>query len=277
MTQLTPADLPAYVRQVAPSYGLDPAAVLAMSQHEGISGNPGDGNSSFGPWQLHVGGALPSSIGALGPVAAQQWAWSTDGINYALEAMSGNARNLSGYNAVAAIANWERSADIPGQTARAWSSYSSWVSGIPIALNNFFQVIFPNGTKQKIGGDGQTQPDPGGNAIVPVPPIPIPSDPSIPAPPTGGTSNPQDVRLGQIGPFKVGIPSGLVLGLLGLSFLLIGAMLFVYGNKVSSTVKVGTVGGVRQGSIRIGSPPAEQLRAARVSAYRTGFRHGMQS
>lgn len=241
MTTLAPKDLPNYVRSVAPSYGLDPAALLAMSQHEGISGNPGDGNTSFGPWQLHIGGALPSSIAALGPVRAQQWAWSTEGINYALSQIAGYAKNQTGYAAVAHIAEWERSADIPGQTKRAWDSYRGWLSGIPIALSSVFRVIFPNGTTQAIPGETEGE-DGEGNLIVPVPPITanpiIPGQPTVPAPPSGSA---QDVRLGSIGPFKVGIPSGLVLGLLGMSFLLIGAILFVYGGQMRASIN--TVGG----------------------------------
>ena len=233
MTQLTPKDLPGYVRSVAGNYGLDPAAVLAMAQHEGISGNPGDNNSSFGPWQLHIGGALPSNIGQLGPASAQQWAWSTDGINYALGAMSkGGAKNTTGFSAVSAIAEWERSADIPGQAARAWASYGGWLSGIPIALNNFFTVI-TGGKQQKVGGDGTTEPTDGeGNRIVPVPAT-AGDTTQILSTPTGGT---QDVRLGKVGPFDIGIPSGLVLGLMGMSLLLIGAILFVYGGMFRTNV-----------------------------------------
>ena len=255
MAQLTPKDLPAYVRANAGKYGLDPAAVLAMAQHEGLSGNAGDHNTSFGPWQLHIGGALPSNIGSLGPVNAQKWAWSTDGIDYALGQIAGYARNKTGYAAVRAIAEWERSIDIPGQTARAWASYNGWLSGIPIALRNFFTVIFPGGQTQQIPGEGTDEGEPGqGNPIV-IPPITgtIPIDPTLPttapAPPTGGT---EDVRLGNVGPFELGIPSGLVLGLMGLSLLLIGAILFVVGGRVRADV--GPIGGSVRQVYRYGKP-----------------------
>jgi hypothetical protein len=248
MTILSPQDLPAYVRAVAPSYGVDPAAALAMSVHEGMvggHGNPGDNNTSFGPWQLHIGGALPSNIGALGPVQAQQWAWSTDGINYALQDMAKKgAKGLTGLPAVASIArDFEISADIPGQTARAWSSYSGWVgNNIPIALDNFFSYITTGGQRQQQPGESAPR-DGQGNVIVPVPSTANPSFPdstTVPAPNTGAVT-PQDVRLGKIGPWDIGIPNGLILGLLGLSLLLIGAILFVYGGQVRA--RVNTVGG----------------------------------
>lgn len=210
-----------------------------MAQHEGLSGNPGDGNTSFGPWQMHIGGTLPSNVAALGPAAAQQWAWTTDGVNAALASIAsynhGAAVGATGWNAVNRIAEWERSADIPGQAARAWASYAGWVSGIPIALSSFFTTITSGGKKD------QVQPDPAGNAIVPVPAQPgtvtIPGTTTT-SPATGGATNPQDVRLGDIGPFKVGIPSGLVLGLMGMALLLIGALLFAYGGQFKANVNM---------------------------------------
>lgn len=247
--QLTPATLPDYVRSVAPSYGVDPAAALAMAQHEGMvggHGNPGDGNTSFGPWQLHIGGALPSNIGALGPVAAQQWAWSTDGVNYALQSMANDrfspAKGLFGQAATAAIAGWERSTDIPGQAWAAWQSYTGWLgTNIPIALDNFFNVVTPGGTRQQQGGDG--------NPIVTLPTVTDPTsnatantstttEVNTTTHATGGGAPSQDLRLGAIGPLQIGMPSGLMLGLFGLSLLLIGAILFGFNvqNRVTAQV-----------------------------------------
>lgn len=255
---LTPKDLPAYVRQVAPQFGVDPAAALSMAQHEGMVGgraDPGDNNTSFGPWQLHIGGALPSSIGALGPEAAQKWAWSTDGINYALKAMAddngssniaAHARGLTGWAAVNAIAHWERSADIPGQAESAWRTYAGWLGdNIPIALAGVINIITGGGQKKQVEG-GTTEG--GGNVIVPIPNdgIDIPGSTTTPGTtttttdPHAGGVQPQDIRLGAVGPFNVGIPSGLILGLLGLALLLIGAIMFGYGGAMR--VNVGTVG-----------------------------------
>lgn len=68
---------------------LDPATVLAVVPHEGgFQGAVGDSGSSFGPFQLHVGGALPSSIkdNPATPNVDERaiWANSPAGVNYAL-------------------------------------------------------------------------------------------------------------------------------------------------------------------------------------------------
>lgn len=238
---LTPSTLPSYVNQVAPQYGIDPAAALAVFQHEGTpQGLPGDNNTSFGPWQLHIGGSLPSSIAALGPQTAQQWAWSTDGVNYALQKMASvGASGKTGYDAVQTIvAKFEISADIPGEIANAWTSYAGWLNGnIPVALSNVF-VWITGGGQRGTTGDGGEVTDGQGNPIVVTPAIPGTISPpaqggTTPSPGTGGASNPQDVRLGQIGPFKVGIPSGLVLGLMGMGLLALGVLLFIAQGRVS--------------------------------------------
>jgi hypothetical protein len=50
-----------YIRQVAPSYGVDPGAAIAIFEKEtgGNSDFIGDMGSSFGPFQLHYGGMVP--------------------------------------------------------------------------------------------------------------------------------------------------------------------------------------------------------------------------
>jgi hypothetical protein len=109
----------AIIRRYAPQYGLDPraAAAVAMNESGGRFGAVGDGGTSFGPWQLHVGGALPRGKGAA-------WANSLPGVLYALRQMSASgARGLHGQAAVAAIARrFERPAD-PGAEIRTALSY----------------------------------------------------------------------------------------------------------------------------------------------------------
>jgi hypothetical protein len=109
----------AIIQRYAPRYGLDPRAVAAISMNEsgGRFGAVGDGGTSFGPWQLHVGGALPRGKGAA-------WANSLPGVLYALRQMSASgARGLHGQAAVAAIARrFERPAD-PGAEIRTALSY----------------------------------------------------------------------------------------------------------------------------------------------------------
>lgn len=117
--------LASYVYTAAPRYGIDPAAALAVSTQEGGGGGIGDFGTSFGPWQLHYGGALPSGVyhGPYSPVT-QAWAWSTTGVSYALEHMGGVCRGLRSYAAVSCIvARFERSARVPAETAGAWRAY----------------------------------------------------------------------------------------------------------------------------------------------------------
>lgn len=114
-----------YVYMAAPRYGIDPAAALAVSTQEGGGGGIGDFGTSFGPWQLHAGGALPPSEyhGPYSP-ATQAWAWSSTGIDYALRHMGAVCRGLKAYSAVSCIvARFERSAVIARETAGAWRAY----------------------------------------------------------------------------------------------------------------------------------------------------------
>jgi len=114
----------AIIRQYAPRYGLDPRAVAAVAMNEsgGRFGAAGDRTASgiptsFGPWQLHVGGALPAGKGA-------RWANSLPGILYTFRQMaSSGARGLRGPAAVSAIARgFERPAD-PGAEIRTALGY----------------------------------------------------------------------------------------------------------------------------------------------------------
>lgn len=113
-----------FIRQRSAQLGLDPDAVVAISSvegqralHGGVS--VGDNGTSFGPFQLHVGGALPAGKDSA-------WAHSNAGIDYALRRMSAVARGLKGKDAVSAIASrFERPADIPGEIAKAMQFYGS--------------------------------------------------------------------------------------------------------------------------------------------------------
>lgn len=88
------------IRSLATQRGLDPSAVLAVASQEGLSGGIGDQGTSFGPWQLHKGGALPSGISLK---KAHKWAWSRPGLEYALDRMASVAGGLRGQQAVEAI------------------------------------------------------------------------------------------------------------------------------------------------------------------------------
>lgn len=112
-----------YVSQQAPRYHLDAKAVLAVAAVEGLSGSVGDNGTSFGPWQLHKGGAYPASA-PQAPSEANAWAWSPAGIDYTLARMSGVAGNQKGAQAVHSLVfGFERPADPRGEFLRAMGVY----------------------------------------------------------------------------------------------------------------------------------------------------------
>lgn len=116
------------IRQSAARYGVDPAAALAVASTEGgiRFGAVGDHGTSFGPFQLHRGGALPRGKSA-------GWANSRAGIDYAVRSMANaGARGKRGRAAINAIVRrFERPADPDSQVAKAISRYKQFAGGSP--------------------------------------------------------------------------------------------------------------------------------------------------
>lgn len=105
------------IKRLAPKYGLDAAAVLAVASAEGLGGGVGDAGTSFGPFQLHVGGALPKG-------KSRAWAESPAGIEYALRKISSVAKGLKGESAITAIVRqFERPARPGAEISKARSRY----------------------------------------------------------------------------------------------------------------------------------------------------------
>lgn len=116
-----------YIARRSRLLGLDPAAVLAVASTEGgfggPSSTPGDFGTSFGPFQLHRGGALPSYV-----QDPQGWSWSTAGIDYALSRIASVARGLVGQDAISNIVyRFERPADPAAETAKAAGRYGNYL------------------------------------------------------------------------------------------------------------------------------------------------------
>ena len=137
MTQIGKANIPSrgpltgkalqdYLAKGAKERGLDPAAVLAVASVEGgFSGAIGDKGTSFGPFQLHIGGALP-------PGKTNEWARSKAGLDYALDRIASVAKGLTGQMAVHSIVyKFERPrADLrAGEVTRAMAAYASFNDG----------------------------------------------------------------------------------------------------------------------------------------------------
>lgn len=118
-------DVRRFIYQYAPTVGLDPMAVSAIGMHEGgLRRNAvGDHGTSFGPFQLHEGGALPSGRGA-------GWAGSNAGLKYAMDQMSRYAKGKTGAAAVSSIArDFERPADPAGEISDAMTYYGGKPTG----------------------------------------------------------------------------------------------------------------------------------------------------
>lgn len=106
------------ITQAAPKYNVDINAALAVAAVEGLGGGVGDNGTSFGPFQLHVGGALPAG-------KTQAWAESPAGIDYALQKIGSVAGGKTGQAAIQAIVNsFERPANPSAEIANALSIYN---------------------------------------------------------------------------------------------------------------------------------------------------------
>ena len=111
---------------------LDPAAVIAVALGEGgvRYGAVGDNNTSFGPFQLHVGGALPEGKDAA-------WANSPEGIRYAIRSIikagAAGKRGNAAINTI--IRRFERPANPDASVTNAIERYSglTWINknGVP--------------------------------------------------------------------------------------------------------------------------------------------------
>lgn len=110
------------IQRYSRRFGVNPYAVMAVAMTEGGLrwGAVGDQGTSFGPFQLHIGGALPRRYWD-NPAAGAGFANSPQGIRYAIRQMANSgASGLRGRAAIKAIVrNFERPADPDASIARA--------------------------------------------------------------------------------------------------------------------------------------------------------------
>ncbi len=109
----------ALIQQYSAHLHLDPYAVASVSIMEGGGrfGEVGDGGTSFGPFQMHVGGALPPGRNAA-------WANSPQGVYYAMQQMAHVAAGMRGAQAIQNIVRrFERPAAPAPEVAGAISNY----------------------------------------------------------------------------------------------------------------------------------------------------------
>lgn len=106
------------IQEAGAKYGVDINALLSVAAQEGLGGGVGDNGTSFGPFQMHQGGALP-------PGKDQAWAESPAGIDYAVQQIAKVAGGKRGSDAINAIVTgFEKSANQPGEIANALALYS---------------------------------------------------------------------------------------------------------------------------------------------------------
>lgn len=127
----------AYIGQTAPQYGVDPAAMLAVANQEGLNTAPGsiwtvqgESGPSFGPPSWFSGGAGAPFIQQQGSAsAASAWSWSVAGLNTWIQQVAQVASGLTGNSAINAIVTrFERPAakNVPGEIQRAQAQYSNF-------------------------------------------------------------------------------------------------------------------------------------------------------
>lgn len=110
--------------------------MLAVANQEGLSGGIGDNGHAYGPFQLNnAGGVITNTHPGVNSAAIQAWAQSPAGISFALDRIAHVAAGKKGSDAVAAIVSqFERPADIPGETARAQAGLSKFGAIGPVRV-----------------------------------------------------------------------------------------------------------------------------------------------
>lgn len=148
------------IAQACSDMGVDAIAAIADALHEGANGGIGDNGKSYGPFQMEIGGALPAPYNqrGLNNPTTNAWAWTANGIRYAVRQMclgKPSAKGLHGHAAVYAIVyGFERPADESGAYRTRSAEYDKLIamgSGWPSYAAPLFKG--PQG-----GGAVDTQP-----------------------------------------------------------------------------------------------------------------------
>lgn len=221
----------AYLGANASRFGVDPAAMLAVANHEGLNKPPGStwilpnegGNINFGPPSWFGGGAGAAIIQQQGTSAAY-WSWTPAGLDYWMQKVAeSGAAGLTGVQAITAIVkNFERPrADlVAGEIVNASRDYNDFLAQIQSPLPGSTIVPTPDqpGTLQIPGQTGPGQ-------------LPIPSNPQQKVQPSTTTGAKFSLHLldTPAGPINFTLPwdfSGILLFLAALFAIIIGALLW---------------------------------------------------
>jgi len=242
---LSKPDVVAYVGANASRYGLDPAAVLAVADNEGLNTTPGSTWSdppgiAFGPasWNsAGAGGAIVSAQGSLQQAA--NWSWTPAGLDYWMQQVAASgASGLTGLQAIVQIVGgygwgFERPSNSQPDITNAQRVYSSYqqqiAGGIPgvITIPN----ITEPGNTDTPGLPGQGQTGPGQ--------LPAANNPTTQAQPTTGAKFSLHLFDLPTGPVNLTLPwdfSGILLFLAAIFAIIIGAILWKPSREAGKTV-----------------------------------------
>lgn len=118
-TYLVYGDAVPDILDAAKKYGVDDWVALSLAQGEGglNYGSVGDNGTSFGPYQLHVGGALP-------PGKGQDFANSPAGIDYAMRQIASVVGTRTGLEGITSgVERFERPAAPGPEISRDYNWY----------------------------------------------------------------------------------------------------------------------------------------------------------
>jgi len=250
-------DVVAYVGANAQRYGLDPAAVLAVADHEGLNTTPGsywqlpkEWGQSFGPPSWYQGGAGGAIVNAQGSVqAAANWSWTPAGLDYWLQAIqAAGASGLTGYAAIKQIVGgygwgFERPADPSADINNAVAVYDKYAQQVQTVVGNPGLpgiITVPN----PIPIPGQPAPNPIPGQTGPGQ-LPTPTNPTAPAQPVVAAPFSLGLFDTPFGPFNLTLPwdfSGILLFLAAVFAIIIGAILWKPTREAGKTaVMVGAM------------------------------------
>lgn len=126
-TDTRPLPLGAALQEIvarATARRVDPLAAIAVARQEGLGGGIGDSGTSFGPFQLHYGGAYPAGAPRGSQQASQDWAWSRQGIDYAVDQIAKISAGQIGSQAIYSIVSrFERPKDVSSEVLKATDFY----------------------------------------------------------------------------------------------------------------------------------------------------------
>ncbi|HEY7419293.1 MAG TPA: hypothetical protein VH593_29185 [Ktedonobacteraceae bacterium] len=223
-------DVIAYVGANASRFGIDPAAILAVANHEGLKTQPGttwvlpnESGFNFGPPSWYSGGAGAKIVAQQGASAAY-WAWTPAGLDYWMQQVADSgAAGLTGVQAITAIVqNFEnpRADLVGGEIINASHDYASFQQQLQSPLPGNIIVPTP-GQPGTITIPGQTGPGQ----------LPTPTNPQQPANPQTTIGAKFSIHLLDTpgGPINFTLPwdfSGILLFLAALFAIIIGALLW---------------------------------------------------